>query len=426
MINRARWTVALVALALAACDGGGGGGALGGDVADAGAGTDGGGDVVEVPDQGPVDTGAADDAGDTAATPDAATPDAGVSDVAEDVGAGQDVLPDAGPEDTGSLDALLEDTAAEDVPSEDTPPGDAGPEDAGVEDAGPGDVSEDTGPVEPPYDCAGIPKGPFQLVKLQGPVASEDIAFDKEGRVVGSNDKAIFKSYYGGTPQVFVPKLNFRAGMRYLPNGHLVVCDNQKGQLVRVDEKGEIHTLVTGLSYPNGIVVDMQGWVLFTEHDANKVWRVHPFTGAKQLLTTKIVNPNGLTFSPDYKTLYIGGFSGVGTIYAMSISPDGVPGKLIEWATKVGTGWLDGMGVDICGNVYIADYNATIIYRISPDGKTKTPIIHGSSIGAYLPNMDWGSGLGGWKETNLYLPNGWAKEVFEVELGVPPKARPYP
>lgn len=424
MSDRLKWMAGLLALAvIGACDGGGGAAgadakaaadsqADGAGAEDGGAGTDGGAE-----DAGPGDTGPV--------AQDEVTWDAA------------DALADAAPEDAGPADTAADDvwsdvgdTASEDTGADDIWADDAGSEDIGFEDAGPEDVAEDvgedTGPVEPPFDCDHIPEGPFQLVKLDGPVASEDIAFDKEGHVVGSNDKAIFKSYYGGTPQVFVPKLSFRAGMRYLPNGHLVVCDNQKGQLVRIDEKGEIHVLISGLSYPNGIVVDMAGWVYFTEHDANKVWRVHPFTGDKQLLTTKISNPNGITFSPDYKTVYIGGFSGVGTVYAMSISPDGVPGKLIDWATNVGTGWLDGMGVDICGNVYIADYNATIIYRITPDGKTKTPIINGSNIGAYLPNMDWGSGLGGWELTNLYFPNGWAKEVFEVEVGVPPKKRPYP
>lgn len=437
-MRRVSFLAGLVALGLACDDGGGAaGGAAPGDAGDTATvdgaiGADTAGDVA-APDGGPdapADAGHAD----VAPEPDVVAPaDAGSEDAA---------LADAG--DTWLADAG--DALADAAPDPDTAPdaGDAWPEpdiaDAGqpqdtADALGPEDTAEpldtadagpDTGPEEPPIDCAHIPQGPFELVKLDGPIASEDLAFDKEGHLIGSNDKAIFKSTYDGVKTVFVPKLNFRAGMRYLPNGHLVVCDNTKGQLVRVDEQGQLHTLITGLSYPNGIVVDMKGWVYFTEHDANKVWRVHPFTGEKALLTTKIKNPNGITFSPDYKTVYIDGFSGVGIIYAMSISEDGVPGKLIEWATGVGTGWLDGMGVDACGNVYVADYNATIIYRISPDGKKKDKIIFGSSLGAYLPNMDWGNDVGGWKRTNLYLPNGWAKEVFEVELGVPPKKRPYP
>ena len=292
------------------------------------------------------------------------------------------------------------------------------------------DISE---PVEPPgpgpesVDCANIPQGPFELVKLDGPLASEDLAFDREGYLIGSNDNAIFKSPYGGSPQVFVPNISFRAGLRYLPSGQLIVCNNHTGELVRIDPDGTQHVLLTGLSYPNGIIVDMEGWIYFSEHDNGQVRRVHPYTGEYTILTNEVSSPNGLTFSPDYSTLYIGGFNGSGVVYAMSISPEGVPGKLIPWAEDVGTGWLDGMATDACGNVYIADYGATVIYRISPDGKQKDKIISGAGFSnAYLPNMQWGSGVGGWDPLSLYLPDGWNKGVFEVQIGVPSAPVPYP
>ena len=289
------------------------------------------------------------------------------------------------------------------------------------------DVPPKTDVPVPDYDCDDLPQGPFSLSKLSGPMASEDLAFDPYGHVIGSNDKAIFKSGYNEAPQVFVPNIKFRAGLRYLPNGHLVVCNNNKGQLVRIDGEGVQHTFLTGLSYPNGLTVDMDGWVYVTEHDANKVLRVHPFTGETTILTTAISSPNGITFSPDYTTLYIGGFSGKKIIYAMSISPDGVPGKLVKWAKGVGSGWLDGMAVDACGNVYIADYGTTKILKLPPDGSSWEVFIDGSTVdGAYLPNMQWGSGIGGWSSTALYLPDGWNKGVFEVEIGVPTKSRPYP
>ena len=353
---------------------------------------------------------------------DAGNTDTTISDTSSDVddtSEPQDVGEDAAAEDADV--EPLEDTWVEDTQTEDT-----GSEDVGIDLISP----PDTTPVDvvepPPFDCENIPEGPFELVKLEGPMASEDLDFDLEGNVLGSNDKAIFKSGYNQGPKVFVPEMKFRAGMRFLPSGQLVICDNEKGQLVRIDVDGNKFPFMVGLSYPNGLIVDMKGWVYFTEHDANKVWRVHPYTGEHTLITNKITNPNGLTFSPDYKTLYIGGFNGGKTIYAMSISEDGVPGKLVAWA-KVGTGWHDGMATDVCGNVYIADYQQTVIYRISPDGKEASVVIDGSKIqGAYLPNLKWGSGVGGWSKTKAYLPDGWNKGVFEVDLGVPGAKVPYP
>jgi hypothetical protein len=287
-------------------------------------------------------------------------------------------------------------------------------------------IEEPTGPEES-IDCEAIPQGPFQLQKLSGPMASEDLAFDSQGNVIGSNDQAIFKSPYQGQPTLWVPNMQFRAGLRFLPNGHLIVCNNNKGELIRIDEEGVQHVVLSGLSYPNGIVIDMQGWIYFTEHDNNQVRRVHPYTGEWTILTEEISSPNGLAFSRDYRTLYIGGFSGVGTVYAMSISETGTPGKLISWATNVGSGWLDGMAVDACGNVYVADYGATIIYRISPDGQTKTQLITAEGTeGAYLPNMQWGTGIDGWDPLSLYIPDGWNKGVFEIYIGVPGAPVPYP
>jgi hypothetical protein len=82
------------------------------------------------------------------------------------------------------------------------------------------------------------------------------------------------------------------------------------------------------------------------------------------------------------------------------------------------------MAVDACGNVYVCDYGASIVYRIKSDASEIELLIAGS--GAYLPNLQWGSGLGGFKEDSLYLPDGWTHEVFEVDIGVPGKPRVYP
>lgn len=280
---------------------------------------------------------------------------------------------------------------------------------------------------QPDFDCSTVSDGPFGLTKLDGPMASEDLAFDPIGNVIGSNDQTIFKSGYNANPVPWVPNIYFRAGMRFLPTGDLVVCNDNKGQLIRIEPDGVQHVVVTGLQYPNGLAVDMDGFVYVTEHDANKVWQVDAYTGEKKLVASGITNANGVGFSPDYKTLYIGGFSGLGTVYTVAMNDDGTFGEKQAWAKNVGSGWLDGIGVDICGNVYICDYGQTVVYKISPSGKTKTLVIDGSTIsGTYLPNIQWGSGVGGWDLMKIYLPDGWKKGVFEVDLGVPPTMRPYP
>ena len=278
------------------------------------------------------------------------------------------------------------------------------------------------------FDCEGISDGPFPLIKLNGPIASEDLAFDAEGNLVGSNDNAIFKSPYTGSPQVWVPNIQFRAGLRFLPTGDLVVNNDETGQFLRIEPDGTIHVVLNNLAYPNGLAVHLDGRVIVTEHDAKRVLQVDPYENTSNVISQGVIkNPNGAAFSPDYSRLYIAGFSGVGTIYAFPVDSEGEIGDLFEWKTDVGTGWLDGIGVDLCSNVYIADYYATKVFRFDKDGNGQTTVMEGQSgTNTYLPNMQWGSGLGGWDNKKLYLPDGWNKDVFEVDMGVPGIPKPYP
>ena len=316
------------------------------------------------------------------------------------------------------LGDTLPDTRLADLPTDTPAPPDT------VPDLPPPDVSPDL-PPDPPVDCDNLPSGPFELVKIEGAIASEDLAFDGKGHLVGSNNQAIYKSTADGQVSLLAPDVKFRSGMRYLPSGLLAVNDNYKGRVLLVDPDGVVSVLLSGLSYPNGMTVDKQGYIYVTEHDAGRVLRIHSYTGEYTVLTEEIGNPNGITFNNAYDTLYIGSF-GESAIYAMSISPDGVPGRLEIWADFSDTpGLMDGMGVDICGNVYVCEYGDTDIWRVSPDGKQKEKIIIGGPLGTYLPNLQWGRGPG-WDPLSLYIPDGWQIGVWRAEIGVPSKPMAFP
>jgi len=287
------------------------------------------------------------------------------------------------------------------------------------------DVQPDEVEEPPPFDCENIPSGPFELVKVPGAIASEDLAFDSQGHLVGSDNHAIYKTDVKGKVKLFAPNVEFRSGLRYLPNGSLAVNDNYLGRVLLFDPDGVMTVLVQGLSYPNGMTVDMQGFLYVTEHDAHRVLRIHPYTGEYEVLTTEIYHPNGITFNVDYTALYIGSF-GSPWLYTMSISEDGFAGRAEEWADFTDTpGLLDGMGVDICGNVYVCEYGETDIWRVSPDGKHKEKIIDADESWTYLPNMQWGVGSG-WDPYSLYIPDGWSIGAWRAKIGVPAKPRPFP
>jgi hypothetical protein len=324
--------------------------------------------------------------------------------------------------------ALLLAAAAAGCGDDDSPAGDvdaagpivdSGPPDAPAVDAGPPDAAPQ--PDATPVNCQSLPMSPVPRTALPGYVASEDLAFDDDGHVIESDTLNIYKTTRAGQRKTFVNNLQFRAGMRLTPAGKLIVNGDSDGTLYRIDEDGSRHPLMTGLQYPNGMEIDQQGFVYFTDQSAEKVYRVDPATGANTVITTGVPQPNGLTFNTTYDVLYIGSFCGSnGTIYQIPIDANGNPGALTTFKSGVGSGCHDGMAVDACGNVYVADYGESTIYRISADASDTRVIVNGG--GSYQPNFDWGSGVGGWDPHKLYIV-GVGEGLWEVDLGVDSKPR---
>ncbi|KAL1413435.1 hypothetical protein Q8F55_001202 [Vanrija albida] len=117
------------------------------------------------------------------------------------------------------------------------------------------------------------------------------------------------------------------------------------------------------------------GWIYFTDVDyghlqdfrakvniRRQVYRWHPDTGVIQAVADYTLRPNGLTFSPDGKWLYVTdtgaaqGFTGVdwsapASIYRLPVNDDGTLGPN-ELFTYVHVGVPDGVHCDTKGNVY--------------------------------------------------------------------------
>ena len=275
-----------------------------------------------------------------------------------------------------------------------------------------------------PVDCANLPKGPFPAVVVPGAIASEGIAFDAEGNLVGSNTKAIFKSKYAQAAQLFVTSIKQRAAMAYLPGGDLMVNDNNTGTVWRVTPDGQQKAVVTGLTYPNGMCVDLEGFVYVTEETNSLVLRIDPdgLNSYEVLSNGTILHPNGITFDPTYKRLYVAGWQGDGFVWVIDRGQDGSFQAPKKWSKKLGLG-LDGLEVDICGNVYVNDYSNGGMVRLPPDGQSLEQLVDEIF---WIPNMQWGQGVGGWSPTRIYVPNGDTFQVHEIDVGVPGKKLAYP
>jgi sugar lactone lactonase YvrE len=98
----------------------------------------------------------------------------------------------------------------------------------------------------------------------------------------------------------------------------------------------------------------------------------------------------------------------------------GLPGQTTVFTQNHGGTINDGMAVDECGNVYVADSGGVgAIVRIKPDGTQPTVVVHRQ--GETLHNFMWGRGFGGWEADKLYIVS-LGVGLFEADVGVRGKA----
>ena len=72
----------------------------------------------------------------------------------------------------------------------------------------------------------------------------------------------------------------------------------------------------------------------------------------------------------------------------------------------------------MCGNIYVADYYTSRIYRVSPEGEAE--IFHQANSQGYPHGFIWGTGADGWDELTLYAPQPYDRNsVYAYSIGVP-------
>lgn len=82
-------------------------------------------------------------------------------------------------------------------------------------------------------------------------------------------------------------------------------------------------------------------------------------------------------------------------------------------------GGLDGVNVDACGDVYATEYVRGVVWKF--DGATATPTVAAQLPSSWVPNLHWGSGVGGWDARTLYIFEREQGRVFGLQVGRPGK-----
>lgn len=267
-----------------------------------------------------------------------------------------------------------------------------------------------------PADCDALPPLPAAVSVLAGPISSEDFVFSEQGHLVNVANGAMYRTAYGGGPMLAFPGVGngWTSGTAMLPNGDLVFCDSGSNSVIRVARDGSTTTLASGLAYPNGLTVDLNGLVYVTENAGDRLLRINAMTlDVDVVVDVGLSSPNGVAFDSTYENLYIGSFGG-GTVHRFNLDS----GELTVYASNIGTGGLDGVIVDECDNVYVTDFGPAIVYRVTPQGAEVVADL-GTDFGSYwIPNLHFGSGVGGWDATILYVMDLESNSVYELDLGV--------
>lgn len=325
--------------------------------------------------------------------------------------------------------ALVACSAPEPEPEpDDTTPDQPGPADTGEPGQGGGEVDTDdtdadTDLPEPAVDCDLVPVLPTSFHTLQGFGQAEDFDFIGTGEHVSVNNGNLVARDMSGNTRLLVSSVGMEtSGTRTLPDGSVLVNRVSQGSIVRVFANGATEVIASGLSYPNGLEVDEDGFAYVAEQSGGRIQRIDPDTLETWVIAEGLVEPNGLIFSPDYDILYFNSF-GAGTVRAINkLAPDRYSDPYLV-ANKPGGGGFDGLNVDECGNVYVTEFVAGKVWRVTPHGSLVDLAVALPS--GWIPNLRWGNGVGGWDETVLYVADRDQGRLFGMELGVNGKKAVY-
>lgn len=277
-----------------------------------------------------------------------------------------------------------------------------------------------------PPNCDGQPLGPgsYQWLDLE---SSEDFTIAADGMMYGISmtTEGLIRQTITGDREMLAPGIStWGRGIRFLSDGRLVVAEPDSGVLLIFDPvTWGSQVLVAGLVSPNGLAVDERDFIYLTQL-SGRVLRIHPDTGEYTVIHDTPVSTDGITFAPDYRTLYWN--SEEGQVIKVLLDDDGqvIDGPTVLTEIDFGGGWgiLDGMAADACGNVYVVKMEGQII-KVTPDGQQEV-LVDLASQGVFISAVNFGPGYGGFEEGRMYvmeLGNG----VYEIDVGIPGKWEPH-
>lgn len=285
----------------------------------------------------------------------------------------------------------------------------------------------DTAPPRPVFDCSTVPVEPVSTRILEGATGYHDVAFTGDGRIIGASRQNAHLNVADeeGNVSVLSPSVGLTEQMVWLPDGDLAVASYDEG-IVRVTAAGGRVPIQPSIA-AYGLILGPDEMLYAA--DQSRVFRVDPVTGDTEVLLEPGAltrgDPRVIAFDLAYERMFIGTYVGSqGRIYVVDLDASYTPvGDPVVFVEGVGRGgYHDAITLDLCGYLYIPDYDTKTLFRVTPNGT----VVQEYEVSPGLINSDYphgavfGNGVGSWREDALYLPMPYNQnQVRELVVGVP-------
>lgn len=263
--------------------------------------------------------------------------------------------------------------------------------------------------ASPQLHAQGLPLASgARLEKLPGSYGfTEGPSADASGIVYFTDqpNDAIHRVRADGKVELFMKPAGRSNGMSFAPDGSLISCADGKNELWAIDVRGGTRRVIASrfggkaLNGPNDVYVMDDGGLYLTDPFYKRDWWAHSASpqdvqavyylppGGKALLRVAgdLRQPNGITGTPDGKTLYVADI-GAGKTWRYRIMGDrSLGGKELFCAQG-----SDGMTIDSEGNLYLTGKGVTVY---DPSGRRlgaiEVPEPWTSNVCFGGPGRDW-------------------------------------
>ncbi|MDB5357858.1 MAG: hypothetical protein JWN24_4311 [Phycisphaerales bacterium] len=168
-------------------------------------------------------------------------------------------------------------------------------------------------------------------------------------------------------------------GLAHL-GSNIYMDQSPNAQIVQINGDGTFNQSIISVTTPVGLVADpVIGRLFVATRGNNQVFEVDPIARTKTLFAS-VANPDGLSVSPDGKTLYVAA-TGTGHILGYDIATG-----TLDFDSGAIAGGIDGTaaGAGSLSNFVFANVNNGTVVQVNLSTLTRTVIANGGSRGDFV------------------------------------------